>query len=231
MTPMLRKLRRADKRPLPLVDRTDRDDATVRAAIPSPFGDEPLLNLELRLRTEQQGERALLKLHARIDGALTPSPSRPPQHQLAAPEPRKSRAGDSDGNGGARLPALRDVPGKAASLVARRTADAVGKLPAVQRMAGHVHGEWMITASTHDRVQSRDLIPQAMNTLGFGSAPAETMAEPVVELSESVGDDGTANQMGLLQIGKRHLPPALAELLGDLPFHLSAAWLTQIRRR
>ena len=88
----------------------------------------------------------------------------------------------------------------------------------------------MITASTHELPKTDELVPSAMAKLGFGQARLARSHEPVVEVSESHGDDGTSNQMGLLRLRKEHLPPALSEALGELPFNLSAAWLTQIQK-
>ena len=214
---MLRKLRRAGKRPVATTpdQPVQRDEAAIRATLPSPFGGDPLLQLNLRLYNQQHGERSLLKLHATLDSAVQPGKPTDPQRQLAAPKR------ESDNTSLQRLP----------QRVASRAANRLAALPAVQRMAGRLHGEWVVTASTHDVPNTDDLVPGAMAKLGFGAASLARSSEPVVEVSETQGDDGTSNQMGLLRLHKAHLPPALAEALGDLPFNLSAAWLTQIQRR
>lgn len=214
---MLRKLRRAGKRnPNPLHDRAvHRDETALRATLPSPFGGDPLLQLNLRVHSEQHGDRSVVKLHATLDSAVQPAKAAAKHRQLAAPEQTSDER------------ALQALPQRVAS----RAADRLATLPVVQRLAGRLHGEWMVTASTHDVPDTEALVPGAMAKLGFGHASLLRSQEPVVEVSETVGDDGTRNQVGLLRLRKEHLPPALAEALGHLPFNLSAAWLTQVQKR
>lgn len=211
---MLRKLRRAGKPATP-DSAVQREDTAIRASVPSPFGGEPLLQLAVRLHSEQQGERSVLKMHASLDSALNPTKPTDTTRALSAPD------SSSETKSLARL----------SERVASRAAESLASLPVVQRLAGRLHSEWVVTASTHELPKSDELVPGAMAKLGFGQAPLARSHEPVVEVSETQGDDGTSNQMGLLRLRKEHLPPALAEALGELPFNLSAAWLTQIQKR
>lgn len=213
---MLRKLRRAGKRtPKQIQDGgVRRDETALHATLPSPFGGDPLLQLNVRVHSEQHGERSVVKLHATVDSVVQPAKLVAKHRQLAAPAPTSGER------------ALQTLPKRVAS----RAADRLAALPVVQRLAGRLHGEWMLTASTHDVPNTEALVPGAMAKLGFGHASLLRSSEPVVEVSETVGDDGTHNQIGLLRLRKEHLPPALAEALGQLPFNLSAAWLTQVQK-
>lgn len=185
------------------------DALRLSARLPSPFGREPLLSLDVELRTQQSANGERVQVRARLDGLVRP----PSQRALAAP-----------GGDGRKLPARR---------LGRRSAELLARLPVIRRaaeqLAGKLHSELVISATTEPRpADASALVPSRMADLGFGRQMADTHAQPLVEVLEELGHDGTQTQMGLLQVAKAHLPPELVRLLGDAPFQLSAAWLTQV---
>lgn len=207
---MLGKLIRRRKRHQPLRDDGPAQDALrLSARLPSPFGAEPLLTLDMELRAQQGPNGDRVQVRAKLGGTVRP----PAQRALAAP--RSDKAG---------LPALR---------LRDRGVDWVSRLPVIrrtaERLAGKLQSEFVVSATTEARPDGhRALVPSRMAALGFGQRLAHSHHEPLVEVLEELGHDGTQTQMGLLQVAKAHLPPELARLLGDAPFQLSAAWLTQV---
>lgn len=184
--------------------------AAFSAAIPvGPHG-APLWQIDVQVTTEPHADGERLRLRARIQtnlaSALKPA--------LGAP------ASLSD----SRALTLAERTG---SLV-QRTANRVLNLPAVRAFAEPLLSNDFNTfievqASTASLdAGAGELIPQSDKLAALGIQPRRAGDQPMAETWSGQAADGFA-QVSLLQIDKRHLPPGLAQHLGDKPFQLAAA--------
>ncbi|AXQ31212.1 hypothetical protein D0B54_22130 [Solimonas sp. K1W22B-7] len=184
--------------------------AAFSAAIPVGPSGAPLWQIDVQITTEPHADGERLRLRARIQtnlaSALKPA--------LGAP------AVFSDSR------AL-TVAERTGSLV-QRTANRVLALPAVRAFAepllSNDFNTWIeIQASTASLDGgARELIPQSDKLAALGIQPRLAGDQPVAETWSGQAADGFA-QVSLLQIDKRHLPPGLAQRMGDKPFQLAAA--------
>ena len=197
---------RAKDRSIPLPGTKDGETLRLSARLPALFGDDPLLQIDIDLRTEKDGDGERMSVHARVDGQLR----LPPDRALPAPQQAASRS---------------LAPVRAARAAGRQALKIPVVRRAAERLAGSVHSEVMVAASTSTLAQGvASLIPSKMKALGFGQVVAERYEQPLVE---TMGAADGSSQAGLVQIDKRHLPPQLAEQIGDKPFALTAAWVTE----
>ena len=184
--------------------------AAFSAAIPVGPNGAPLWQIDVQVTTEPHADGERLRLRARIQtnlaSALKPA--------LGAPE----AVSDS------RALTLAERTG---SLV-QRTANRVLNLPAVRAFAEPLLSNDFNTfievqASTASLdAGAGELIPQSDKLAALGIQPRRAGDQPVAETWSGQAADGFA-QVSLLQIDKRHLPPGLAQRLGDKPFQLAAA--------
>ncbi len=184
--------------------------AAFSAAIPVGPNGAPLWQIDVQVTTEPHADGERLRLRARIQtnlaSALKPA--------LGAP------ASLSD----SRALTLAERTG---SLV-QRTANRVLNLPAVRAFAEPLLSNDFNTfievqASTASLdAGAGELIPQSDKLAALGIQPRRAGDQPMAETWSGQAADGFA-QVSLLQIDKRHLPPGLAQRLGDKPFQLAAA--------
>lgn len=182
---------------------------------------QPLVRVQLQLVTEPQADGERLRLRAHIQTNLA-----------SALRPALSASTEPD------RPALESATGTALSL-SQRGAVAVGH--ALQRVAQRALSVPAIRALSEPLLQldlntfveiqastasladgSHQLLPQADKLRALGIVPKRSTDAPVAETWAGEAADGFA-QVSVLQIDKRHLPPRLAEMLGDKPFSLAAA--------
>lgn len=186
--------------------------AAFSAAIPVGPDGAPLWQIDVQVTTEPHADGEKLRVRARIQtnfaSALRPA--------LGAP----SQAAHSD----SRALTFAERTG---SLV-QRTANRVLALPAIRAFAepllSNDFNTWIeIQASTASLDGGAgELLPQSDKLAALGIQPKRAGDQPVAETWSGQAADGFA-QVSLLQIDKRHLPPGLAQRLGDKPFQLAAA--------
>ncbi len=187
-----------------------------------PVGqDQPLWRIQLQMINEPQADGERLRLRAHIQTNFA-SALRPALNQASSPE----------------WPALASSTGTALTL-SQRSAAALGsalqraaqralQIPAVRALSEpllqlDLNTFVEIQASTASLAEgSHQLLPQADKLRALGIVPRRSTDAPVAETWGGQAADGFA-QVSVLQIDKRHLPPRLAELLGDKPFSLAAA--------
>lgn len=188
----------------------------LRATVPGLFGSTPLLRIEVDVETRQDSDGETVRVTAQLDGHI----HRPAGHALAAPD-----ATAATGRG------LRLAAQRSAHAAVERVARVPAVRRALHRAAGHVRSQLIVEASTRPLARgAQALIPAGLAHVGFGRTDATTSEYPVVEAWEgTAGEHGRGtSHVGVLQLAKRHLPPSLAEVLGDKPFHLTAVIAQQI---
>lgn len=188
----------------------------LRATIPGLFGDTPLLRIDVDVETRQDTDGESVRVTAQLDGHL----HRPAGPALAAPDTT-----ESSGRG------LRLAAQRSASAALERVTRVPAVRNAMHRAAGHLRSQLVVEASTRPLAAgAQALVPAGLARIGFGRTDAATSAFPVVEAWEgTAGDAGRGtSHVGVLQLAKRHLPPALIEALGDKPFHLTAVIAQQV---
>jgi hypothetical protein len=189
---------------------------TLAAEIPGLRPGKPLLRLQMEMHSEPQGdgERLRLRAHWQFNFASALAPALgvdPPQAQAAEPS-------------GERLPAER------VGQWLRQRLDN----PALRRLAEpllrHDFSSWLeLRASTADLADGAGaLLPETDKLKRLGIEPKLSTSTQNAPLAQSwAGSAGGPHpgfaQVSLLQMDKRHLPPALAALLGAKPFQLAAA--------
>lgn len=184
----------------------------LRATVPGLFGREPLLRIDVDVETRQDTDGETVRIVAQIDGHLPA----PPAPALSAPPsvPRSLRL--------------------AAQARVERAMERVAQNPAVrrglERAAGHLRSQLVIEASTRPLAKGATaLIPSGLARIGFGATRADDSPYPVIEAWQGpVSKRGGSSHVGVVQIAKRHLPPALVKSLGDKPFSLTAVIAHQL---
>ncbi|MDM4768567.1 hypothetical protein [Solimonas sp. SE-A11] len=184
--------------------------AAFSAAIPVGPDGAPLWQIDVQVTTEPHADGERLRLRARIQtnlaSALKPALGAP----VALSDSRALTLAERTG-----------------SLV-QRTANRVLNLPAVRAFAEPLLSNDFNTfievqASTASLdAGAGELIPQSDKLAALGIQPRRAGDQPMAETWSGQAADGFA-QVSLLQIDKRHLPPGLAQRLGDKPFQLAAA--------
>lgn len=190
---------------------------TLAAEIPGLRPGKPLLRLQMEMHSEPQGdgERLRLRAHWQFNFASALAPA------LGVDAPA---APEAEREPNERLPAER------VSQWLRRRLDN----PAVRRIAEpllrHDFSSWLeLRASTADLADGAGaLLPETDRLKALGIEPKLSTSTENAPLAQSwAGSAGGLHpgfaQVSLLQMDKRHLPPALANLLGTKPFQLAAA--------
>ncbi|HEY1078159.1 MAG TPA: hypothetical protein VGE51_15805 [Fontimonas sp.] len=187
-----------------------------------PVGqNQPLLRIQLQMVNEPQADGERLRLRAHIQTNFA-SALRPALEQAAAAE----RPALAAGTGTALSLGQRSAAALGGAL--QRAAQRALEIPAVRALSEpllqlDLNTFVEIQASTASLADgSHHLLPQADKLRALGIVPKRSTGAPVAETWGGQAADGFA-QVSVLQIDKRHLPPRLAELLGDKPFSLAAA--------
>lgn len=194
------------------------------AEVPVGGVEAPLWRIQVQLSSEPHGDGEKLRLRAHIQTNLA-SALRP---ALASPQTARAAL---PGTGMASL-------GQRASALAQRGAARALRVPLVRTLAEplleHDLNTWIeINASTASLDQgSRELLPQGERLAALGIRPRATVRgdRPAVETWAGESPGGFA-QVSLLQMDKEHLPPQLAQALGEQPFQLAAAIVNTIERK
>lgn len=194
------------------------------AEVPVGGADAPLWRIQVQLSSEPHGDGEKLRVRAHIQTNLA-SALRP---ALASPQtPRTALPGHG-----------RSSLSQRAGALAQRGAARALRVPLVRTLAEplleHDLNTWIeINASTASLDQgSRELLPQGERLAALGIRPRATLRgdRPAVETWAGEAPGGFA-QVSLLQMDKEHLPPQLAQALGDQPFQLAAAIVNTIERK
>jgi hypothetical protein len=195
----------------------DGERYTLAAEIPGLKPGKPLLRINIEMHSEPQGdgERLRLRAHwqANFASALAPA--------LAAPsQPADAAAASS----GVKLPAER------VGQWLRQRLDNPLLRAVAEPLLRHDFNSWVeLRASTADLAGGAGaLLPETDQLKALGIEPKLSDPKHDAPLAQSWA--GASNgpkpgfaQVSLLQMDKRHLPPALARLLGARPFQLAAA--------
>jgi hypothetical protein len=188
---------------------------TLAAEIPGLRPGKPLLRLQMEMHSEPQGdgERLRLRAHWQFNFASALAPA-----LGVDPQPQANRESTE------RLPAER------VGQWLRHRLDN----PTVRRLAEpllrHDFSSWLeLRASTADLADGVGaLLPETDKLKALGIEPKLSTSTQDAPMAQSwAGSAGGPRpgfaQVSLLQMDKRHLPPALAALLGAKPFQLAAA--------
>lgn len=187
--------------------------------LPGSADGKPLWRLELQLHSEPHGDGEKLRLRAHIQTNLASGLK--PALEAQAPEAVDARA--------------LSVTGRASRRVQNAARRALA-LPLVQTLAEpllrHDLNTWVeVNASTASLDQgSRDLLPQGERLAALGIVPLRRDDKPVVQTWAGEAPGGYA-QVSLLQVDKRHLPPALQQRLGEQPFQFAAAVVNTVEAK
>jgi hypothetical protein len=193
---------------------------TLAAEIPGLRPGKPLLRLQMEMHSEPQGdgERLRLRAHWQFNFASALAPA-----LGVDPQPQANRESAE------RLPAER------VGQWLRHRLDN----PTVRRLAEpllrHDFSSWLeLRASTADLADGVGaLLPETDKLKALGIEPKLSTSTENAPLAQSwAGSAGGPRpgfaQVSLLQMDKRHLPPALAALLGAKPFQLAAAMVNVV---
>jgi len=178
-------------------------------------GDRPLLRLRVEMRSEPQAEGERLRLRAHVQMSLgSATDSAPVAAALGAPSGRS-------------LPARR-----AAALVQRSLASPLLRRLAAPLLRHDLHSWLEINASTAPLADgARALMPSGEHLARLGvELPAGDGPLAQTWASHTDGPRSGVAQFSLLRLDKRHLPPALAALLGTRPFQFAAALASVVER-
>jgi len=195
----------------------DGERYTLAAEIPGLKPGKPLLRINIEMHSQPQGdgERLRLRAHwqANFASALAPA--------LAAPAPRPDAAATSS---------TEKLPAERVGQWLRQRLDNPLLRAVAEPLLRHDFSSWIeLRASTADLAGGAGaLLPETDRLKALGIEPKLSDPKQDAPLAQSWA--GASNgpkpgfaQVSLLQLDKRHLPPALAGLLGARPFQLAAA--------
>lgn len=212
--PILSRFRSADSSGLD--KQADGERYTLAAEIPGLRPGKPLLRLQMEMHSEPQGDGERLRLRAHwqfnFASALAPALGVDPQQPQAK------------GESGERLPAER------VGQWLRQRLDNPLLRRVAEPLLRHDFSSWLeLRASTADLADGVGaLLPETDKLKRLGIEPKLSTSTQDAPLAQSwAGSAGGPRpgfaQVSLLQMDKRHLPPALAALFGTKPFQLAAA--------
>ncbi|HWY25297.1 MAG TPA: hypothetical protein VNX47_10285 [Nevskia sp.] len=195
----------------------DGERYTLAAEIPGLKPGKPLLRINIEMHSEPQGdgERLRLRAHwqANFASALAPA--------LAAPASRAHEA---------MPPSAEKLPAERVSQWLRRRLDNPLLRALAEPLLRHDFNSWVeLRASTADLAGGAGaLLPETDRLKALGIEPKLSDPKQDAPLAQSWAGSSTGPrpgfaQVSLLQLDKRHLPPALAAMLGARPFQLAAA--------
>lgn len=199
------------------------------AEVPVTGADAPLWRIEVKIASEPHGDGEKIRVRAHIQTNLA-SALRP---ALKAPQAGgEHTALPSNSSGGMRL-------AQRAGALAQRTAARALQLPVLRDIAEplleHDLNTWIdVNASTAflDKGSS-ELLPRSdkLDRLGIRPKAMKPGDKPTVETWAGEAPGGGFAQFSIVQMDKQHLPPQLADALGDKPFQLAAAIVNTAERK
>ncbi|HZR34168.1 MAG TPA: hypothetical protein VFA75_02255 [Nevskia sp.] len=189
---------------------------TLAAEIPGLKPGKPLLriNIEMHSHPQGDGERLRLRAHwqANFASALAPALAAPARQ----PEPV--------------TPSAERLPAERVGQWLRRRLDNPLLRAVAEPLLRHDFNSWVeLRASTADLAGGAGaLLPETDRLKALGIEPKLSDPKQDAPLAQSWAGSAAGTrpgfaQVSLLQLDKRHLPPALAKLLGSRPFQLAAA--------
>lgn len=204
-----------------LAGTADGERYTLSAEIPGLKPGKPLwrINIELHTQPQGDGERLRLRAHwqANFASALAPSLS----HAGKAPEPPEESPAAR---------AAEQLPAQRVGQWLKRRLDNPLLRSLAEPLLRHDFNSWLeLRASTADLADgAAALLPETERLKALGIEPRLSSPGDAAPLAQSWAGSATGSrpgfaQVSLLQMDKRHLPPALAALLGARPFQLAAA--------
>ena len=198
------------------------EDLSFAAEIPLAGSNTPLWRVNVQVSSEPHGdgEKLRVRAHIQTNFASALRPALQASHATAAlPSPTRP-----------------NLAQRAGALV-QRTAQRALQLPLVGALAEplleHDLNTWVeVNASTASLDKgSRDLLPQSEKLNALGIRPKQGKGDaPMVETWAGEAPGGYA-QVSMIQMDKQHLPPALAQSLGDKPFQLAATVVNTVERK
>jgi len=214
--PILNRLRGAGSRS-GAVQRADSENFALSLEVPGLRPGKPLWRLNLELQTEPQGdgERLRLRAHWQANFASALGPA-----LTAEAAPQRSQE---------KLPAER------VGQWLRRRLDNPLLRAVSEPLLRHDFNSWLeLRASTADLAEGAGgLLPESERLKALGIEPkfGDTAQRAPLAQTWAGSTEGPRPgfaQVSLLQFDKRHLPAALAALLGTRPFQLAAALVNVI---
>jgi hypothetical protein len=217
--PILSRLRAAGGE---IADGAGGERYTLTAEIPGLRPGKPLWRINLELHSEPQGdgERLRLQAHWQANFASALSPA-----LAAGPTAAESDAGSSS----------ETLPTQRFGQWLRRRLDNPLLRALAEPLLRHDFNSWIeLRASTADLADGAGaLLPERARLKALGIEPKLSDATHDAPLTQSwasshAGARPGFAQVSLVQIDKRHLPPALAALLGARPFQMAAALINVV---
>lgn len=193
---------------------------TLSAEIPGLRPGKPLWRINVEMHSEPQGdgERLHLRAHwqANFASALGPALG------VDAEPPPVAEAGPG--------PSTETLPAQRVGQWLKRRLDNPLLRAIAEPLLRHDFNSWIeLRASTADLADGAGaLLPETDRLKALGIEPKLSDARNDAPMTQSwagsaMGPRPGFAQVSLLQIDKRHLPPALAALLGARPFQMAAA--------
>jgi hypothetical protein len=195
---------------------------TLSAEIPGLSPGKPLWRINLELHSEPQGdgERLRLRAHWQANLASALAPALAADHAPPLAEDGTPKSG---------------LPVQRVGQWLRRRLDNPLLRAVAEPLLRHNFNSWMeLRASTADLAGGAGaLLPESGRLKALGIEPQLSGPNQEAPLAQSwtgsaMGPRPGIAQVSLLQIDKRHLPPALAALLGARPFQMAAAVINVI---
>ena len=201
-------------------DSVDAERTAFSVAIPGAAG-APLWKMDVQVLTEPHGDGEKLRLRAHVQtnfaSALRPA--------LTARDENKAIASDSHA-----LTRSERVGQLAQRAAARAMQNRLVRFLAEPLLELDFNTWIEVQASTASLDRgARDLVPAQEQLARLGIRPRSGDG-PIAESWAGEAPGGFA-QVSLLQMDKRHLPPRLAEMLGQKPFQLAAAIVNVVEEK
>jgi hypothetical protein len=199
------------------------DRIRMSAEIPGA-DDAPLWKIDVQLLTEPHGDGEKMRLRAHLQTNFA-----------SGLRPVSARKDDrAIGSGGRDLTRAQRV-----GQLAQRAAARALQTPLIRAVAApllrHDFNTWIeVHASTASLDKgAQDLVPAQEQLARLGIKPrnaGKTGDRPIAESWAGEAPGGFA-QVSLLQIDKQHLPPRLAQRIGDKPFSMAAAIVNVVEEK
>jgi hypothetical protein len=196
----------------------------LRLSAEIPGADQsPLWKIDVQILTEPHGDGEKVRVRAHVQTNFG-SALKPALGRQARDETR------SIGNGGRALTRAQRV-GALAQKAATRALDTPVLRAVVAPLLRHDFNTWVeVQASTASLDRgARDLVPAQDQLARLGIQPKGGDG-PIAESWAGEAPGGFA-QVSLLQMDKRHLPPRLAQSLGEKPFSMAAAIVNVVEEK
>jgi len=213
------------------------------AELPGSHADQPLWRMSVDLIEKPEGEGARLRLRVRMQTAVGEALTRATERAKLHRTSNHAQMLGSD-SAAPKADALMVVGGGPLSRVGRRVGTVVSDVverglrqPFVQKLLDplktHDINTWFeVQASTAPLdAGANALLPEAeqLAKVGIALRQPDPRGGPLIESWATPGnDDRSFALVSVVRMAKEHLPPGVAALLGDQPFHLAAAMVNVV---